>query len=61
MTFQMYAIDNHGYWPPCRLARPIRCFTARRALLPIAVYWQNFLAKYVTKAVVGMALTTNRR
>src|SRR5690242_17863282 len=56
LAFQMYAMDNKGYWPPCRLAASYNIDgVAYNTSSP--AYWQNFLAKYATKLKVGTAIT----
>ena len=60
ICFQLYSIDNKGYWPPARLS-PSSTYTIGSASFNSAnpAYWQNFLSKYVTKAQVGTGITSN--
>jgi len=57
MSFQLYSQDNKGYWPPAKLSVSYSLLYGKNSITNNPVYWQNFLAKYVTKAVVGTAVT----
>ena len=59
LAFQMYAMDNKGYWPPCRLAAAYNIDGFNYSTTSPA-YWQNFLAKYATKLRVGTAIGNNK-
>jgi prepilin-type N-terminal cleavage/methylation domain-containing protein/prepilin-type processing-associated H-X9-DG protein len=60
---QMYSIDNKGYVPPCRL---MVTSSAKynvdghdyNGASSNYLFWQSFLAKYVTKTKVGMGGST---
>src|SRR5205814_7669122 len=47
LSFQMYAMDNKGYWPPSRLAATYNIDGVNYTSTNPA-YWQNFVAKYAT-------------
>lgn len=53
---QMYAIDNKGYIPPCRLnVSTTAKYNVDGWDYTQYLFWQSFLGKYVTKGKVGMA------
>jgi prepilin-type N-terminal cleavage/methylation domain-containing protein/prepilin-type processing-associated H-X9-DG protein len=54
--FQMYAMDNKGYWPPCRLQASYTLSYGKDSVTTSPTYWQNFIAKYVTRVRVGTAV-----
>src|SRR5512135_771647 len=60
MTFQLYAMDNKGYWPPCKVS-PTKAYLLNGGTFTSGnpAYWQNFVAKYVTKAQVGTGITSS--
>src|SRR5690348_16726396 len=59
LSFQMYAMDNAGYWPPSRLAATYNIDGVNYTSTNPA-YWQNFVAKYATKLRVGTAIGNNK-
>ena len=59
LSFQMYAMDNSGYWPPSRLAAAYNIDGVNYTSSNPA-YWQNFVAKYATKLKVGTAISSNK-
>lgn len=60
VTFQLYAMENKGYWPVTKCS-PANPYTLNGATFTSSnpIYWQNFLAKYVTKAQVGTGITSS--
>jgi prepilin-type N-terminal cleavage/methylation domain-containing protein/prepilin-type processing-associated H-X9-DG protein len=57
-SFQMYAIDNAGWYPPSQLLPASgKIYNVNGLDYPnsgLGAYWFNFLAKYVTKTKVGL-------
>jgi prepilin-type processing-associated H-X9-DG protein len=62
--FQMYAMDNKGFFPPSKLSYPgdtsspggYSLIYGNASIAVNPVYWPNFIAKYATKARVGTAI-----
>jgi prepilin-type processing-associated H-X9-DG protein len=64
-AFQMYSIDNRGYYPPLALLpEPPFRYGLDGVDFPhgsyTGAYWFNFLAKYVTKSRLGYAAQSSR-
>lgn len=66
-AFQMYAMENKGYYPPSQLQTVGISFKYNIDGVDYPVpgsglgaYWFNFLAKYVTKAKMGESSGTNK-
>jgi prepilin-type processing-associated H-X9-DG protein len=59
MTFQMYSMENKGYWPPAKVT-PTSTYYLNGGTYTSSnpIYWQNFVAKYVTKVQVGTGVTS---
>jgi prepilin-type N-terminal cleavage/methylation domain-containing protein/prepilin-type processing-associated H-X9-DG protein len=60
-TFQLYAIDNKGMFPPSQLLPGSgKTYNVNGTDYPnsgYGAYWFNFLAKYITKTKVGLEAT----
>jgi prepilin-type N-terminal cleavage/methylation domain-containing protein/prepilin-type processing-associated H-X9-DG protein len=62
-AFQMYAIENKGWYPVAQISPPVYSFNTYQVndiVYPnsgVGAYWFNFLAKYVTKGKVGVEST----
>jgi prepilin-type N-terminal cleavage/methylation domain-containing protein/prepilin-type processing-associated H-X9-DG protein len=62
--FQMYAMDNRGYFPPSKLSYSDSVYAPNgysllyggSSVASNPVYWPNFIARYATKARVGTAI-----
>lgn len=53
---QMYSMENKGYAPPCRLnVTTAVTYNVGGFNYTQYLFWQSFLAKYVTKTKVGMS------
>src|SRR5437763_15160464 len=58
-AFQMYAMENRGYWPVAKTDTNYRITTPTRPPTDLIQlqYWQSFLAKYVARVKRGPGTT----